>query len=78
MVIAHRPQTYTVELDFLEAWEILNSLLERRARLDVHGEPTLTTLNVRAEDKLREAIDLPADIDAPWSESELRFAHGDR
>lgn len=70
------PQTYRIELDFLEAWEVLNSLIERRHRLDPKGESTLTTLNVRAEARVREAVAIPAPD--PWNENELRFAWGDR
>lgn len=66
MVAPAEPRTYSVDLDFLEAWEVLNSLMERRARLDPHGEATLTTVNVRAEEKLRAVTGIPKPIEAPW------------
>lgn len=62
----YQPKKYLIEVDYLVGWELLNSVLDRRAKLDGYGEPTLSLLSARAEHVLREALDLPAPDDEPW------------
>lgn len=73
VVVADEPQPqpepkYTLELDFLEAWQVLNALIERRGRLRLWlNEGTEVIVLKRVEDRLRDLTGIhhmaPAE---PW------------
>lgn len=82
MVAELKPQTYLVEVDFLQAWELVNSLMERRERLRRlalrnSSVDTAIVLSARVEQKVRDAAGIPI-VEDDWSEAEMRFAYGDR